>query len=505
MNRLLPILLLAFSMGLTTAGNAEHPTLAERKWLDINGPNFRIMSVLGRERTVELLRHLEVMRASLGNVHEAPTHESSVPTIIIAVDNHDDYVSIGAPDYSAGFFVSNLRENAILIHDTDDSAGIQIVLHEYAHYLNKQSGRIRYPRWFEEGNAEYLSYSRVADHAFEFAMTPERHLAAMNFASWLPLRRVLQVNDVTALTEEEAALFYGQSWLLVHYLRSMPDADLTLAEKLRTYSGMASDGASAIDAFEGAFGVEVVQFEQELLRYYLDKNFVTRRVPVNTSLPGFTTRSREMSQADASLALAQMALRLENMTAAEAWFTQVLSNNELRAHAEAGLGRVKGQRGDIKAASEHFESAIYLMAWDFRIWMDYAQYWAERLATSRNMKSRTKVASRLIESLESALTISEATPELNSLMGFAYLANGEDIHEAIAYLEAAAEAAPHDQSSRLLLARAYVFALQPDAAIAVAESVLSFEHQANTVTAAAREVIRDAQNLDGLVNGLRPN
>ena len=499
MSRLLPTVFLTLCLGLPGVGSGQQPTLVEREWQDISSPNFRIMSVLGQERTVELLHHLEIMRASLGDVSEEPTYRSGVPTVIVAVDNHDDYVSIGAPDFSAGFFISNLRENAILINDTDDAAGIQIVLHEYAHYLNKQSGRIRYPRWFEEGNAEYLSHSRVADQAFEFAVAPQRHLAALNFSDWLPLRRILEVADLTGLSEEDAALFYGQSWLLVHYLRSLPDADRTIGKTLGAYSRLASKGVAPVDAFEQAFGFDVAQLEQELLQYYLDDNFITRRIAVNTTLPGFATRIKEMSEADAALALGQMALRFENSMAAEAWFTEVLADNEQRAHAEAGLGRVKGQRGDIEAASEHFENAIYLMAWDFWIWMDYAQYWAERLAVSQDNKSRQKVASRLIESLESALTISEATPELNSLMGFAYLAKGEDINEAIGYLEAAAEAAPHDQASRLLLARAYIFAYQPDDAIAMAESVLQFEHRANTITAAARDVISDARELDGLL------
>lgn len=503
MSRLLPTLLLIFSLAIATAGNTEHTPLAERQWLNISSPNFRIMSVLDEDRTIELLRHLEVMRMSLGDVNEESTYESSVPTIIIAVDDHDDYVSIGAPDFSAGYFISNLRENAILIDDSDDAAGIQIVLHEYAHYLNSQSGRVRYPRWFEEGNAEYLSHSRVADHAFEFGIAPKRHLAAMNFASWLPLKTVLQVDDVTALSEEKAALFYSQSWLLVHYLRSLPDADLTIGRTLRTYSRLASNGSSPVAAFEQAIGVDLAQLEQELLQYYLDKNFVTRRIPVNTTLPEFETRTSEMSRAEASLALAQMAFRLENTMGAETWFSDVLADNELRAHAEAGLGRVLGQRGEIDAANEHFEKAIYLMAWDFRIWMDYAQYWAQRLSDSNDRKAREKSASRLLESLESALTISDATPELNSLMGFAYLAKGKDVQEAIQFLEAAAEAAPQDQPSRLLLARAYLIAFQPGDAILVAESVLRFEHQANGVTVMAHEVISDARELEALIDRRR--
>jgi len=479
---------------------ADGTPLAKREWQDISSDNFRISSVLGEERTIELLRHLEIMRTSLGDVNEKSTYESHVPTVILAVDSHDDYVNIGAPGYSAGFFISSLRENAILIQDVPDSSGIQIILHEYAHYLNQQSGRIRFPRWFEEGNAEYLSHSRVTDQVFEYAMAPGRHLSTLNFVSWWPLTRILETDDVAALREDEATLFYSQSWLLVHYMRSLPDADQTIGPRLQRYARLASDGVPPIDAFEQAFAVEVDQFEQQLLQYYLDKNFASRHIPTNTALPGFAPRVSEMSPAEAQLALAQMALRLEDTDAAERWFTAVLSDNELRAHAEAGLGRVMGHRGDIDAASEHFDNAIYLMAWDFRIWMDYAQYWAQRLATSYDAQSRTKVASRLIESLENALTISEATPELNSLMGLAYLAKGNDVHKAIEFLEEAIEAAPHDQSSRLLLARAYLFAFQPEDAIAVAESVLHFEHQQSPITAAAHDVISDAQELNKRIN-----
>jgi hypothetical protein len=126
-------------------GQAEQ-SLEDREWRQVSSENFRIKSVLDEERTIELLRHLEIMRASLGGANSTGM-DTSVRTVILAVDNHEDYVSIGAPDYSAGFFFSDLRENAILIEDSRQASGIQVILHEYAHFLNKQSGRIRYPRW----------------------------------------------------------------------------------------------------------------------------------------------------------------------------------------------------------------------------------------------------------------------------------------------------------------------------------------------------------------------
>ena len=474
--------------------------LADRNWQEISSGNFRIKSVLAEEETIELLRHLEVMRASLGDSNEISTYESQVPTIILAVDNHDDYVSIGAPDFSAGYFISDLRENAILIEHTAGSRGIQIILHEYAHYLNKQSGQIRFPRWFEEGNAEYLSYSRVRDQAFEYGMAPQGHLASLNFMSWMPLATLLATDDTSAMNSDDAALFYGQSWLMVHYLRSLPDADQTLPASLARYARLASTGTPPSEAFSQAFAVDLEDFEQALLQYFLRKKFASRSVSVNTALPGFLPQVAKMSRPEAQLALAHMAFRLENFDAAENWFTAVLDDNDLRAHGEAGLGRILGRRGDLEGANKRFETAIYLMAWDFRIWMDYAQYWAQQLSTSYDSKMREKVASRLIESLQNALTISVATPELNSLMGLAHLAKGRDLPAAIDYLETAIEAAPQDQATRMLLARAYLFVLQPDEAIAVAESVLRFEHQANVLTDAAHDVINDAHELRRQMN-----
>ena len=128
---------------LLAASLAVGETLEERKWLDARSENFRIRSVLGEERTVELLRHLEIMHEALGYDVNVAFHAPVNPTIILAVDNHEDYVDVGAPSFTSGYFFSDPRENAILIEDTPDSSGVQIILHEYAHYLNRQAGRIR--------------------------------------------------------------------------------------------------------------------------------------------------------------------------------------------------------------------------------------------------------------------------------------------------------------------------------------------------------------------------
>jgi tetratricopeptide (TPR) repeat protein len=331
--------------------------------------------------------------------------------------------------------------------------------------------------------------------AFEYGLAPENYLATLGFSNWMPLATLLEVTDASGLAELDGAIFYAQSWLLVHYLRSLPRADAEIPRQLTRYARLSTRGRSPVEAFEEAFGLDLAKLETDLLKYFLERQFEHRTLPADTALPQFTTRIRQMSGAEVRLALAHMALRFDNVDGAERWFESVLSDNDLRALAEAGLGRVAGFRGDIQAANARFESAIQLMAWDFTIWMDYAQYWAQRVANSYDPRDRVHNATKLIDALESALTISEATPELNSLMGFGYLAKGEDPLEAIVYLEAAATAAPHDQASRLLLANAYLYIGRLEEAIEVAEAVLLFEHRPGLISGAAREVISEAREL----------
>ncbi|MBT8083364.1 MAG: tetratricopeptide repeat protein [Gammaproteobacteria bacterium] len=492
MRRLASVALL-FGLWLASAAADDTVSLDARDWHAVRSDNFRIVSVLGEARTIELLRQLEIMHASVGATLNGALIASGTPIVIVAVDDHDDYASLGAPPQSAGFFISDLRESAILIEDSEDTSGVRVMLHEYAHYLNRQAGRIRYPRWFEEGNAEYLSHSRIRKQAYEYALASEQHLYALETFDWLPLTDLFEVSDTTAFDELGGGMYYAQSWLLVHYLRSLPDADLNIPGQLRRYTEIASDGTPARRAFETAFGLEIEQLERTLRAYFDERAFASRTLPANTALPGFSPKVRAMTRPEVQLVLARMAFRFENFDHAERLYTALLADEELRALAEAGLGRIAGQRGDLDAAARHFETAIHLMAWDFTIWMDYAQFWAQRLPLSESYEARKHNADRLIESLDSALTIADATPEVNSLMGFAHLARGGDLNAAIEYLEAAAAQAPHDQASRLLLANAYLYDGRLEHAIATAESVVRFEHEPNFVTEAANEIISQAR------------
>lgn len=475
-------------------GGASGDALEDREWKLITSDNFRVHSLLGVTRTTEMLRQLEVMRVALGGNSGTATFQAAVPTVIIALDNAEDYALIGAPESTVGFFIADQRENAIVVQDNAEVEGVRTILHEYVHYLHRLKERIALPRWFEEGTAEYLSSSRVVDDRFEFGLPLPGRLSSLTFASWLPMREVLTLNELSNLTLVDGDLFYSQAWLLVHYLNSRAGGRQAVMQALQRYRELVVNGEDRIVAFEKTFELAVDDLNETLLEYLLADDFRTQSIRVNSALPGFSPRVQSIPKSQIQIALAQMAIRFENDVAAERWFTAALESDDTRALAEAGLGTVLGFRGDVENASRRFEAAILLVSYDFRMWMDYAQFWAGRIANTYDRETREVYARRLEEALRNALTIADATPELNSLMGFAYLARGKDLDEAIEYLQAAAQQSPADQGSLILLANAYLYSGQPEQAIGAARSVLSLAHDTNPLTISAREIIEKASH-----------
>ncbi len=479
---------------LLTAETATGEALEERDWKLVTSPNFRVHSVLDLDRTRELVRHLEAMRLALDDPASESTYADDVPTVILAIDSVDDYENLGAPVNTEGVFVADLRENAILFVDTQGELGIEVVLHEYAHYLNFKNGDSYRPRWFEEGSAQYYSASRLTVDGFEYGIALPSRIAALNFANWLPVDVVLKVTDMAILDEIGGELFYLQSWLLYHYLQSRVESPDTLNAQLQLYNQAMTRDGDPISAFQNAFDVEVGTLAHELTEYVRGDEFHSRTAELAGNGGQIAPRVEPVSQQQVLIELGQMALRFENARGAEGWFRAALLHDDVKHLAEAGIGRVLGYRGDTQAANEHFESAIYHVSWDFRVWMDYAQFWATRIATTTDVAGRRKHARKLKEALESALTISDATPELSSLMGLAELALGKDPKEAIPWLEDSVEGAPMHQVTRLLLARAYLWNGEYHKASGMARSVLLLEHQQNVITETARELIREADH-----------
>jgi Flp pilus assembly protein TadD len=153
------------------------------------------------------------------------------------------------PKDAAGFYSSSSSGIAAFSDDKGarDSAE-QILLHEIAHHFMLQYRPAAYPAWFIEGFAEYVMTAKFEPDQIEYGLHSEMRTSWLSHKRWLPWERVLfsPVQHKGA----DGALYYGQSWLLTHFIMQ----DSARRAKFTAYLRTVTDGTDPKTAFKDQFG-----------------------------------------------------------------------------------------------------------------------------------------------------------------------------------------------------------------------------------------------------------
>ena len=194
---------------------------------------------------------------------------------------------------------------------------------------------VRYPMWFDEGFAEYLSAARTHFEYFEIGLVPEHRRGSLIYSSWISMRKILSPGDYDRWGDERKAMFYAEAWALVHYLQNRSDRDTSFGQDMGHYVELVESGESDIEAFEEAFGMTVKDLNWQVKRYLERGRFPGFRMKLDQLLPDFEPEVTSLSREQASLGLGQIALRRGALDKADHWFNDRRSR---RGYASVGRG-----------------------------------------------------------------------------------------------------------------------------------------------------------------------
>ncbi|MEM6475826.1 MAG: hypothetical protein AAF687_06635 [Pseudomonadota bacterium] len=155
-------------------------------------------------------------------------------------------------------FVPNVRVRG---RDTDDS--MIVLLHEYAHHFTIASSSFALPRWVSEGSAEFFASVKFAkDGGLDIGLPANHRAGDLNYAKQLSLRQILDYDNIAGRSGLRRDGFYGQAWLLYHYL-------MFNEQRLPQYGAYMTkfmQGMPSLQAAEEAFG-DLDQLQKELKAY----------------------------------------------------------------------------------------------------------------------------------------------------------------------------------------------------------------------------------------------
>jgi tetratricopeptide (TPR) repeat protein len=254
--------------------------MAEREWSGLNSDHFIIYSEVGEQWPQRMLARLEEFRSFVINHLDLEGADNPLPFRIVLLRNSSSLQAIVPMSGVFGMYQTTYQGGFALVDMSaraeDGTSSVDItytrsgpiyrtitgtrrvsmdgVLHEYVHHLLANDTNRRYPLWFNEGYAEYLSTFDVAgDGQAVVGNAPMHRVEALENARWIPLDLLFQVRGY----EEDHGYgdLYAQSWAVVHYMLSTPEragqTDMFL-DRLNTEENL-------VKAFESSFEMPIAQ------------------------------------------------------------------------------------------------------------------------------------------------------------------------------------------------------------------------------------------------------
>jgi hypothetical protein len=251
---------LAAALVLTSAAGAERSD-----WRLMTVGHFELFSTLGDSATRNVARQLLGFEQTVGEALKTGEPLPDTPTRIYLLTGRDFNQYAAFRTGLGGFFHEGRFGNIMAVNADINFENVRATLfHEYIHYIQRATSTQKYPPWYTEGYAQLFSGYTLKGTKMSVGNQPAG--ASVALSPWIPMERLLAVahNDPEYMNEHLAPQFYGESWVLVHYL--LFDDQTLIAPTLR-YLALLDERFPEPEAFTTAFPFDKATLDERLRKF----------------------------------------------------------------------------------------------------------------------------------------------------------------------------------------------------------------------------------------------
>lgn len=392
-------------------------------WIRVTAPHFEIYTDAGERTARRVLTQFEQARLVLSP--DQWRSGSELPVRVILFSSEREYSTIRPSGNVPGFFQSGPDRDYIAMLAGAELS--RIILHEYTHSVLNHSSALL-PQWLEEGLAELYSTLSVSGKAAVVGAPIAGHIAALERQTWLTGAQLSAVNQKSEQYNEasKTGIFYAESWALTHML--------TFGEKYRGklagYIDALSQGKTADQAFEDAFGVTIEKAESDL-HSYLRSPLRTIEIALDPSDQILLSEAISLDPALAHQTRGEILLLMGRDREAQRVYEDVVRRYPRSPAAQTGLAVIAMRDRDYERARACFERAMALGADDGSTYFEYAML-------LRDTGADPELVTRF---LEKAVAANPAYGEAHFLLGIRASDAGR-YSDAVEHLKRATEVLP---------------------------------------------------------------
>ena len=283
-------------------------------WVEAESENFILRGDLKEADARRIVQELESFRTNILGLLGAGDVVEPIKVPILTVRNAKEMKRVTGTDTVAGVYNANLEGPAFVMSTKGGfrrgSRARSIAFHEYVHHLISTYTTDHYPRWYNEGYAEFLSSYSEKDEMFSVGAPHDGHGHFLRKVDWFPTSTMLGSvrhypfsygrgrGDTNA-----RAQFYAQSWLMVHYLQN----DAGRAERFSDYIAGLNRGEDSVEAFTKAYGVGPEAFTEEVRGYLKGNRFAVKSFPLAVDTNTIAVEVRDIPDATGLVHIAEAA------------------------------------------------------------------------------------------------------------------------------------------------------------------------------------------------------
>ena len=457
MNRLCVVL----SLGLALAPVPPPPEAPPAEWVEARSPHFHVVSDARPKKVQDVTRKLEEFRHLLHLMFPQMRLDAPVPTSVILFKGTKSFrpyqplTPEGKPLQSAGFMQPG-PDRMYLAVNLGAPEPEQMAFHEFKHLVLRLNFE-RCPLWLEEGLAEFFQRTTIVGDDFKTGDWHPGFWDLLQRNKLIPMEVLVEVDHRSDYynVEEKRKLFYGQSWLLVHYLM-VADEGKRQAQFVR-FVELLRQGVPQPDAFQQALGTDYAGLHRQLRNYLLRSNLNLFQGKMTQRLEMGPVEVAPMPTALAQAYLSDLWLNSGRVDEAEKALASLAQAGPAPPEVLYRLGRIALFRNQLDTAEKHLREALRGRPDD--ISLRYYAAWAvsqNRLSGAVEPEERRAAATEVIELIAPVLEAKSDFPDAIHLLVQARLARDDPPAELIPLVERARQTGPRREDFDLLLAHLYL-------------------------------------------------
>jgi hypothetical protein len=414
-------------------------------WYEIRSPHFVVFTDASQKHGREVALRFEKMRSVFEKLLSTEQVNSAVPLEIIVFRSTKEFEeNISSEHYKpkpgvSGVFYTHPDTNFALIDGSKD-AGFPVAFHEYAHSI-LHANFTNIPLWFDEGFADYYANTKILYGQVEIGDSPKYANAFFRGRALMPVTDLFAVtrnSEIYTEHELKTAMFYGESWLLVHYL-----FDKQKMSGFAKYVELTTSQHMPIPkAIQVAFGVAPKQFDSDLAAYRAMGTRQIFRAPESEKDDPNSYSAVQLDSDAASAILSNFRFHIGlDRDKAMAELTAIVTRNPSQRYAILGLGFAELDRKEYKLAELQLSGLLSTDKKNARAHLLYGQ---SQLDLSVNPVDQQEKLISAWDHLKTAVRLDPGVAEAHSLLSSVYAR----LHDQQGAISEAKTAASLNQSNQ---------------------------------------------------------